>query len=97
MTSKIQSLIDSGANVILQISVYDLKSFACELLSQSNNSIKEVSEKEMYYTASEVSKMLHVDKSTLWRWSKSGYLSPIELGGKRLYRQSDINSLMGGR
>lgn len=37
---------------------------------------------------------LHVDKSTLWRWAKIGYLVPIEVGGKRFYKQSDIDKIL---
>ena len=36
----------------------------------------------------------HVDRSTLWRWAKTGYLIPAEVGGKRLYKQSDIDIIL---
>ena len=49
---------------------------------------------ETYPSAEQVSKILDVDKSTLWRWKKQGYLIPIEVGGKRRYRMSDINRIL---
>jgi hypothetical protein len=49
---------------------------------------------ETYPSPTQVAKILDVDKSTLWRWSKSGYLTPIEIGGKRRYKMSDINRLL---
>jgi len=51
---------------------------------------------ETYPSPEQVSKMLDIDKSTLWRWNKRGYLKPIELGGKRRYRMSDIKQILNG-
>lgn len=45
---------------------------------------------EQLITVSEASKILNVDRSSLWRWAKSGYLAPVEIGGKRKYKMSDI-------
>lgn len=35
-----------------------------------------------------------VDKSTLWRWEKAGYLSPVRIGTKVFYKKSQLESLM---
>lgn len=50
---------------------------------------------ETYPSPDQVAKILNVDKSTLWRWNKQGYLKPIEVGGKRRYRMSEINRILG--
>lgn len=52
---------------------------------------------ETYPSPDQVAKALDVSKSTLWRWDKSGYLSPIEIGGKRRYRMSDIQAILDGK
>lgn len=49
---------------------------------------------ETYPSPEQVSKILGVDKSTLWRWARQGYLVPISIGGKRRYKMSDINKLL---
>ena len=49
---------------------------------------------EMYLSVNQVAKLLSVDKSTLWRWNKQGYLAAIELGGKRRYKMSDIQRIL---
>ncbi|MFR9557065.1 MAG: helix-turn-helix domain-containing protein [Rikenellaceae bacterium] len=41
-----------------------------------------------------VEERLDVSSSTLWRWDKAGYLSPIYIGGRKMYRASDINALI---
>jgi hypothetical protein len=51
---------------------------------------------ETYPSPDQVSKILDVDKSTLWRWRKQGYLTPIEVGGKRRYKMSDIKRILEG-
>ncbi|MDL2322760.1 helix-turn-helix domain-containing protein [Bacteroidales bacterium OttesenSCG-928-A17] len=51
---------------------------------------------ETYLTRDEASKMLSVDKSTLWRWNKQSYLTHVEVGGKRLYRMSDVKQILDG-
>ena len=50
-----------------------------------------------YLSPNQVVKILNVSKSTLWRWAKQNYLVPIEVGGKRRYRLSDINRLLEKR
>lgn len=49
---------------------------------------------ETYPSPDQVAKILNIDKSTLWRWGKRGYLKPIEVGGKRRYRMSDIKGIL---
>jgi hypothetical protein len=51
---------------------------------------------ETYPSRQKVAEILDVDLSTLHRWNKSGYLCPIEVGGKRRYRMSDIRKIMEG-
>ena len=51
---------------------------------------------ETYPSVEQVSKMLGVDKSTLWRWNKKEYLVPVMVGGKRLYKMSDVKQILGG-
>ncbi|MDR0769367.1 MAG: helix-turn-helix domain-containing protein [Dysgonamonadaceae bacterium] len=51
---------------------------------------------ETYPSPDQVAKILSVDKSTLWRWKKQGYLVPVEIGGKRRYKMSDIKKILEG-
>lgn len=51
---------------------------------------------ETYPSREKVMEILDVSQATLWRWQKSGYLVPINVGGKRRYRMSDIQRILGG-
>ena len=51
---------------------------------------------ETHPSPKKVCEILDVDLSTLWRWNKKGYLSHIEIGGKRRYKMSDVNEILNG-
>lgn len=53
-------------------------------------------EKETLHTPKKTSEIFDVNLSTLWRWKKKKYLVPIEIGGKRRYRLSDIERILNG-
>lgn len=89
----IQDIIKSGANVSITVNAFDLREFFLSLVSEQIDKV-DSKPSEIYITAEEVSKKLSVDKSTLWRWDKSGYLPKIKMGGKIRYRLSDIEKLM---
>ena len=51
---------------------------------------------ETYPSREKVMEMLGVCEATLWRWSKNGYLVPLNVGGKRRYRMSDVKRILEG-
>lgn len=52
-------------------------------------------EKEMAtMTREEVAKLFNVTKPTLWRWKKTGYLVPKEVGSRCLYLKSDVERML---
>ena len=57
----------------------------------------EVSHTETYLSATDVTKMLRINRSTLWRWAQSQYLVPIKIGGKIRYKRSDIDQIINAK
>lgn len=93
----IQEIIQNGTNVSITVSGNDLLQFANHLIHATKEELESTilaKQKETHVTPDEASKQLHIDRSTLWRWAKSGYLRPLEVGGKRLYKQSDIDRIL---
>ena len=93
----LQEIIQSGVNVSITIGTNDLMQFANHLIRSTKEELENTilaKKKETYVTPDEVSVQLRVDRSTLWRWAKTGYLIPIEVGGKRLYKQSNIDIIL---
>lgn len=93
----IQEIIKSGANVSITVGTNDLLQFANHLIRSTKEELEKsilAKNKETYITPDEASAQLRVDRSTLWRWAKTGYLIPAEVGGKRLYKQSEIDAIL---
>ncbi len=94
-------MIDEHPNVIFQLSGRDLKAFAEEILLGAKSiamfEAEAAAKADVLITLDEASKLLHVSKMTLYRWDKSGVLKKVEIGGKRRYRKSDIERIVGTR
>ena len=96
---QLTELLQTNANINLTISLDDLRTFSNELIQETKNQLEaEVTAQrnETYLTRLETCDFLKVDQATLWRWAKRGYLEPIEVGGKRMYRKSDLMRILNG-
>ena len=51
---------------------------------------------ETYPSREKVAEILDVSIPTLYRWQKAGYLVPLNVGGKRRYRMSDVQRILEG-
>lgn len=49
---------------------------------------------DVYYTIKEVCSIFSIDRTTMYRWSKQKYLTPIKMGGLLRYRKSDIQNII---
>lgn len=78
------------------ISAADLERILRNLVNDLISEREEV-KKETYISASQVSNLLGVSKSTLWRWEKENYLVPVRVGNKLRYKESEVKQLMEGK
>lgn len=92
----LKELINSSAGISFNVSAEDLKSLIDLAVIKAKEEF-ESKERETYLTAERAGEMLGVNRTTLWRWAKDNYLNPIEVGGKRRYRLSDVNHILEGR
>ena len=92
----IYEISSMNPNTLLVISAADLKEFALELMDERTNSSKSGNCSDNYLTIPETAKKNGVSESTLYRWTRIGYLPKVKLGGKSFYRESDIIKLMEG-
>lgn len=95
----INELLKSDANFTVSIGIKDLKEWHKEVIADTRRELEEIvlnDKAETYPTPKQVSEMLNVDLTTLWRWNKKGYLKTIEFGGGRRYRMSEVKALMNG-
>lgn len=93
-------ILKTGVNLTVSISINDLREWQKEAIEITKRELEEavISDKvETYPTPKQVGEILQVDLTTLWRWNKKGYLVPLEIGGKRRYKMSEVKALMNGR
>ena len=88
--------LSEGANISITVTPTDLKEFALLLIDETLAARNQETDPETYLTPDDVAIELRVSKNTLWRWDKMGYLSPVKVGRKSLYRKSDIDALRSG-
>ena len=70
----------------------DLKWMVTEWLQEEL--AKRTKKQEVYLSRTKTALMLNVTLSTLWRWDKENYLTPVRVGGKVMYRESDIQRVI---
>ena len=65
--------------------------------SINNDVFPSVCDEERFLTREEVSKLMHVDFSTLWRWNKMKLLCCNKVGPRRvMYKNSDVMKKLNG-
>jgi excisionase family DNA binding protein len=95
----INEILKSGVDFDVRIGIKELREWHNEVISSTKMELEEIviSDKaESYPTVRQVSEMLNVNLSTLYRWNKKGYLKTIEFGGGRRYKMSEVKALMNG-
>jgi len=98
-TNKILTLAKEYGNLTLSIKAGELVEAIDYCINKTRRELEQQitdANTETYPSPDQVAKILDVDKSTLWRWRKQGYLVPIEIGGKRRYKMSDIKRILEG-
>lgn len=81
----------------IAIKLHDLVEFGNILISNVKNELEQTiadQRAETYLSIEKVMEMFGVCRGTLWRWQKVGYLVPINVGGQRRYRMSDVNNIL---
>ena len=93
----ILQLLKENPNITISISLGELMEANAFLVSETRKSLEQIIQdeaQEKYLSIEKTAELLDVNKTTLWRWNKSGYLKNIEIGGKRRYPLSSINKIL---
>lgn len=96
----ILSLAKEAPGTIIAVRADDLMEANTRLIDRVRADLeKEIVEKRTaaFLTREMVLEKLNVAPSTLWRWQKSGYLVPINVGGQRRYKSTDIDDILEGK
>ena len=97
---KLADLLQTNANISVTITLEDLRTYSNELIQSTKKELEAevmAQQNESYLTWVEACDFLKVKQTTLYRWANRGYLVPIQMGGKRMYRKSDLQRILNGR
>ena len=99
----IESLVEQGANVKLEITPSDLKMFADSIVQRTilaqqeeHKAVMQREAEEVYLNTKQVRELLNVCEGTLNLWAKRGYLVPVKVGNKNMYARSDVRRVQTG-
>ena len=99
ITATLLEAAKENPNMIVSITIGELIEANEALIEKTKSELGDIvmqQQSETYPTEETVRKMLDVSHSTLWRWAKEGYLVPLNIGGKRRYKMSEINQILKG-
>ena len=97
MTMNLNELIKNNPGINITVTAQDLFIWGKELIADTKKELEEVvlsSKMETYPTPKQVSEIMSVTLVTLWRWANKGYLVPIEFGGGKRYKMSEVTALL---
>lgn len=85
------------SNVTISVNAADLKEVFCGIVqAERERAQDEQRQKEEHgtLTRKEAAARLKVTTNTLHRWAKSGYLVPVKVGVRTLYKTSDVEEIL---
>lgn len=90
------NFLQSNGSLNITINAEQLIEVINYTIQKSKSEFEQKQTIETYVTRKKAAELLNVTLSTLWRWNKENYLNPVEVGGKRRYKQSDIDRIING-
>lgn len=99
MTTNLIQAAKECPDLVVSIKLSDLMEANTLLIANVKSELEQTiadQNAETYLSRDKVKEILEIGDTTLWRWQKSGYLVPINVGGKRRFRKSDINRILEG-
>lgn len=92
-----QTIVEGNPSITISLSAADLRSVVKEIVREERQRIKDAlkASKELpTLTRSQAAKALNIHVNTLDRWAADGYITPVKIGTKVLYKASDIDAIL---
>ena len=99
MTTDLITMAKQCPDITVSIKLSDLVEANNLLIAETKRELEQLitdQKAETYPSREKVMEILGISSATLWRWQKIGYLVPLNVGGKRRYRMSDVRKLLEG-
>lgn len=94
---------NSNKPIQLVVGLDDLKAIISEVITEASrrkeildhvSEMEEVPDTERYLSKATVIELLQISPSTLWRWTKLGLLKKYKIGGKPVYKGSELTKFI---
>ncbi len=95
----IDPLLRDYKNINITINSEQLIEIINYCIQKTKESLEDVivsENQESYIDAQQVCDMLGINMTTLWRWEKKEYLISTKVGGKRIFKYSEIKKIIEG-
>lgn len=81
----------NAQSVSVTLTTDDLQDLMKETVKETMRTLNQLKEEEVVWlSADQVCKRLCKDRSTIWKWSKEGYLPLTKFGNRNRYKLSDV-------
>lgn len=99
MSYNLLQLSKECPGLTVSITAADLVAANKALIETTKREMSELLERKSPHllTREMVMEKLNIVPSTLWRWAKSGYLVPVNVGGQRRYKSTDVDEILEGK
>ena len=97
MEKTLLDAIVEGQNITVNLNAADLKEVINGIVAKERTRAQEEQRRKGEHAAisrQEAARRLGVTTNTLHRWAKSGYLIPVKVGAKTLYKAADIEEIL---
>ncbi len=97
--SSIQDVLNGNLATFVVIKAEDLKQTIIDTINETRRRMEEeiaLNNSDVLLTTNQVLDRLAISRTTLWSWTKRGYIIPIDIGGKQRYKLSDVNAILNG-
>lgn len=91
----VNSIFSNATNMnVALLTEEDLRLFAQEVAEATVKAFNDKNAPESnWLNAEQVCEVLNVDRSTLWRWDKEGYLTHYKFGKRVRYKETDVQRI----
>lgn len=85
-----------GKDAKIEMTIEDLYEFANYIIKEVKEELDDDGRKSKLLSMKEVRKKLKKSESTIYRWQKLGYLTPLNVGGHTYYKEEEILQYTNG-
>lgn len=93
----LKKISDLAPTIRFEVTASDLKEFAEQLIDESARYYATKEKSDEFLTSKETCKLIGIDRSTLWKWCKTGYIPYARVGKELRFKRDNIDLLLNGK